>query len=263
MERESVTSRAERISPPDAPPSPLALTRPRSTLSRSTLHAPRPSDDPPAYAALREGWPLIAGAAALAVPLAALNRRLALPPLLLAGGIAAFFRDPRREAPADDTCLYAAADGYVLAVDEVDELWYLRGRALRIVTFLTLFDVHVNRSPVGGTLARTHWVDGGFAPAMDVAASERNERQYLAIEGARGPVVVVQVAGLVARRIRRWVEPGAALRPGQKLGMIQFGSRTDVLVPVGQASHLVSRGDRVLAGRTPIARYTTTTTSGG
>ena len=212
---------------------------------------------------MREGWPLIAGAATLAVPLAAVHRRLAVPPLLLAGGIAAFFRDPRRPAPADDTCLYAAADGYVLAVDEIDEPWHLAGRALRIVTFLTLFDVHVNRSPVAGTLVRTRRVGGGYAPAMDLAGSERNARQYLAIEGARGPVVVVQVAGLVARRIRRWVEPGTALRAGQKLGMIQFGSRTDVLVPVGQASHLVTRGDRVFAGRTPIARYTTAATSPG
>ena len=236
-------ARGVKLTPSDASrPSPFALR-------------PSPHDDPPAYGALREGWPLIAGAAALAVPLGALDRRLAWPPLALAAAVAAFFRDPRRTTPADEACLYAAADGIVLAVDEVDEPLFLRDRALRVVTFLTLFDVHVNRSPVAGTLLETRHVAGRYAAAMNLAGSEANERQYLAIEGVCGPVVVVQIAGLLARRIRRWVEPGATLRAGQKLGMIQFGSRTDVLVPRGQASPLVQRGDRVLAGRTPIARY--------
>lgn len=212
-------------------------------------------EDLPVNAAPREGWPLIVGAAALAIPLAALDRRLVWPPLLLAGAIAAFFRDPRRTTPPDETCIYAAADGIVLAVDEIDEPWFLGGRALRIVTFLSLFDVHVNRSPVAGTLRKTEHIDGGYAPAMDRAGSELNERQLLAIEGVRGALVVVQVAGLLARRIRRWVEPGATLRAGQKLGMIKFGSRTDVIVPLGQARALVARGDRVRAGLTPIARY--------
>lgn len=217
-----------------------------------------PADDNPAGAALREGAPLIAGMAALAAPLAILDRRLAAPPLLLAGAIAAFFRDPRRVTPADDAAIYAAADGFVLDVDEVDEPWFLGGRALRIITFLSLFDVHVNRSPVAGTLRRTEHFDGGYAAAMNRAASERNERQLLAIDGAHGPLVVVQIAGLIARRIRRWVEPGASLRAGQKLGMIRFGSRTDVLIPLGQATALVRKGDRVRAGQTPIARYRAT-----
>jgi phosphatidylserine decarboxylase len=213
------------------------------------------TDDTPAGAALREGASLIAGAAALAVPLALIDRRLAAPPLLLAGAIAAFFRDPRRATVADPTAIYSAADGFVLEVDEVDEPWFLGGRALRIVTFLSIFDVHVNRSPVAGTLRKTEHFDGGYAAAMNRAASETNERQLLAIDGRRSPVVVVQIAGLIARRIRRWVEPGATLRAGQKLGMIKFGSRTDVIVPLGQATALVSKGDRVLAGVTPIARY--------
>lgn len=211
--------------------------------------------DPPVRGALREGWPYIVGAAALAVPLAALDRRLAWPPLILAGAIAAFFRDPRRAIPPDDACIYSAADGFVLAVDEVEEPWFLGGRALRIVTFLSLLDVHVNRSPVAGRLRKTRHIDGGYAAAMDRAGSELNERQLLAIDGARGPIVVVQIAGLLARRIRRWVEPGAELRAGQKLGMIKFGSRTDVIVPLGQARALVAKGDRVRAGITPLARY--------
>ena len=212
-------------------------------------------DDVPVYGALREGWPIIAGLAALAAPLAAIDRRLAWPPLILAAATAAFFRDPRRVTPPDSQCIYAAADGIVLAVDEVQEDWYLDGRAVRVVTFLSLFDVHVNRSPVAGILRQTRYTPGGYAPAMSRAGSEENERQALAIEGRRGRLVVVQVAGLLARRIRRWVEVGATLRAGQKLGMIKFGSRTDLLVPVGQVRVLVAGGDRVRAGITPIARY--------
>ncbi len=204
---------------------------------------------------MREGRPLIAGAAALALPLALVDRRLAWPPLLLAGAIAAFFRDPRRVTPHDPGCVYAAADGFVLTVDEVAEDWFIGGPALRIVTFLSLFDVHVNRSPVAGVLRGTRYSRGRFAPAMSRAGSEENERQALAIAGERGPLVVVQVAGLVARRIVRWVEPDAPLRAGQKLGMIKFGSRTDVLLPLGEARALVKGGDRVRAGITPIARY--------
>ncbi len=212
-------------------------------------------DDPPVRGALREGRPLIAGAAALALPLALVDRRLAWPPLLLAGAIAAFFRDPRRVTPHDPGCVYAAADGFVLTVDGVAEDWFIGGPALRIVTFLSLFDVHVNRSPVAGVLRGTRYSRGRFAPAMSRAGSEENERQALAIAGERGPLVVVQVAGLVARRIVRWVEPDAPLRAGQKLGMIKFGSRTDVLLPLGEARALVKGGDRVRAGITPIARY--------
>ena len=212
-------------------------------------------DDYPRYGALREGWPIIAGAAALALPLAIIDRRLIWPPLLFAGAVAAFFRDPRRTPPTDPDCLYAAADGFILDVDEVEEPWFLGGRGLRIITFLSLFDVHVNRSPLAGTLVKTQHIDGGYAPAMDRAGAELNERQLLAISGERGPIVVVQIAGLLARRIRRWIEPGATLRAGQKFGMIKFGSRTDVIIPLGQAEALVTKGARVRAGITPIARY--------
>lgn len=211
--------------------------------------------DPPGNGALSEGWPIIAGAVALALPLAAIDRRLIWPPLVLAGAVAAFFRDPSRVTPPDADHLYAAADGFVLDVDEVEEPWFLGGRGLRIVTFLSLFDVHVNRSPVAGTLVKTQHIAGGYVAAMDRAGSEANERQLLAINGVRGSIVVVQIAGLLARRIRRWVEPGAPLRAGQKLGMIKFGSRTDVIVPLGQAEALVAKGARVRAGITPIARY--------
>lgn len=220
-------------------------------LTRNTAEAV----DTPAYAAVREGAPIIAGLAALAVPLGVRDRRLIWPPLLLAGAVAAFFRDPRRNTPPDNGCIYAAADGIILSIDEVDEPWFLGGRGLRIVTFLSLFNVHVNRSPVAGRLEKTRHIDGGYAPAMNRVGAEENERQLLAITGARGPLVVVQIAGLLARRIRLWTPPGTMLRAGQKVGMIKFGSRTDVIVPLGTAHPLVAKGDHVKAGITPLARY--------
>ncbi len=220
-----------------------------------TIKAHGARADTPAYAAVKEGWPIIAGVAAVALPLGALDRRLIWPPLLLAGAIAGFFRDPQRVTPPDDDRIYAAADGIVLAVDEVEEPWFLGGRGLRIVTFLSLFNVHVNRSPTAGRLVKVRHIDGGYAPAMNRRGAEKNERQLLAIDGARGPLVVVQVAGLLARCIRLWVTPDAALHAGQKIGMIKFGSRTDVIVPHGTAHALVAKGDRVKAGITPLARY--------
>ena len=220
-----------------------------------TIAANEAGADAPAYKAVKEGWPIIAGVAALALPLGAIERRLIWPPLLLASAVACFFRDPRRATPPDDDRIYAAADGVVLAVDEVDEPWFIGGRGLRIITFLSLFDVHVNRTPAAGRLVKMHHIDGGYAPAMNRAGAEKNERQLLAIEGARGPLVVVQVAGLLARCIRLWIAPNDTLRAGQKIGMIKFGSRTDVIVPLGSARALVAKGDRVRAGITPLARY--------
>lgn len=222
---------------------------PSSRAARATT---RPD---PAPGAVREGLPLVLGTLAVGVLLTPLSRRAFWTALAVASAIAAFFRDPERAAPPDDRCIYAAADGIVLAVDEIDEPWFLRGPAVRIATFLSILDVHVNRSPVAGTLVQTHYITGGFAPAMNHALSEGNERQFLALAGQRGPLVVVQVAGLLARRIVRWVEPGASLAAGQRLGMIKFGSRTDILAPRGQVEVLVKRGDRVLAGITPVARY--------
>ncbi len=220
-----------------------------------TIKAHGARADTPAYAAVKEGWPIIAGVAALALPLGALDRRLIWPPLLLAGAIAGFFRDPQRVTPPDDDRIYAAADGIVLAVDEVDEPWFIGGRGLRIVTFLSLFNVHVNRAPTAGRLVKVRHIDGGYAPAMNRIGAEKNERQLLAIDGAHGPLVVVQVAGLLARCIRLWVTTDTILRRGQKIGMIKFGSRTDVIMPLGTARALVAKGDRVRAGITPLARY--------
>ncbi|CAA9238730.1 MAG: Phosphatidylserine decarboxylase [uncultured Chloroflexi bacterium] len=181
---------------------------------------------------------------------------------LLAVGVWAawFFRDPVRRCPAHPDTLYAAADGVVLLVDEVDEDWHIQGRALRIATFLSAFDVHVNRCPAAARLVASRRDPGSFAPAFLRHGAEGNARQLLALEvDGRPPqtrrLVVAQIVGFMARRIVSWRLPGDRLAAGQKVGMIRFGSRTDVLAPAGAVRPLVRPGDRVLAGLTPIARY--------
>jgi phosphatidylserine decarboxylase len=205
--------------------------------------------------ALREAPRYLAAVAAVELALAVAGLRLG-GRLLLAAGAALlfFFRDPERPLEPDEDVAYAPADGTVMKVDEVRDPWVPGEEATRITTFLSLHNVHVTRSPVGGRIAGEEDTEGGYRPAF-LPRSEANRRRRLAIDGRRGRVVVVQIAGLVARRITSWVSPGDDLAPGQRLGLIHFGSRTDVLLPAGSADVLVSAGQRVRAGQSPLARY--------
>ena len=202
-----------------------------------------------------EGFPGIGLGAVLTGATALFSKRLALVPLTLTVATAAFFRDPDRPLPADDGCFYSAADGRVLRVDEVDEPRFIGGRALRIATFLSLVDVHINRTPVGGTVRYIEHVPGGFRAAWDAEADLVNERNYVGLETEHGPVLIVQIAGLVARRIVCSVDPGDTVQAGERIGLIKFGSRTDVLVPVDRAQPLVVPGMHVSAGTTPLGAW--------
>ncbi|HEX6288474.1 MAG TPA: phosphatidylserine decarboxylase [Herpetosiphonaceae bacterium] len=199
-----------------------------------------------------EGLPILGMGAAVTGATALFSRRLAAVPLVLTLGAAYFFRDPPRVLPGDASFLYSAADGRVLRVEEVDEPRFIRGRALRIATFLSLFDVHVNRSATDGTVRYLEHVPGSFAAAWGEDVHEVNERQYIGLETAHGPVLLIQIAGLVARRIVCHAQTGDELRAGERFGMIKFGSRTDVLLPAGAARPLVVAGMRVTAGITPV-----------
>ena len=192
--------------------------------------------------------------AALALPLLATGRRSGWGLLGLAAGLLAFFRDPERPPPRDPSLVYAASDGFVTGVDEdVEEPWLPGGRATRVTVFLSLHNVHVNRSPVAGRITRMEQLGDGFAPALFRGAQD-NRRNRLALDGPAGPVVVVQVAGALARTISNWVHVDDTVTAGERLGVIHFGSRTDVLLPVGAADVLVSKGTRVSGGVTPLAR---------
>ena len=216
---------------------------------------PARTDDPPVGATLREGWPYVVGPALLGLTLWRWRPVLGAACLALAAGIAAFFRDPVRHSPADPDLLYAPADGTVIGVDTVEDPWYVGRPSHRVSIFLSLLDVHVNRSPVAGEVTAVRELGSGFAPAMHFERSHGNRRREVGLNAARGPVLVVQVAGLLARRIVGWVGPGDRVRVGQKIGMITFGSRTDLIVPLDAGTPIVEVGQKVVGGRTPLARW--------
>lgn len=194
------------------------------------------------------------GAAAL-VRRARPRSRLWLLPALAAVPVAAFFRDPERTVPDDPTAVVAASDGKVLAVERVQDPHLGDHEFLRIAVFLSVLDVHINRSPVAGRVIDHFVVGGGFAAAMKPEA-ERNVSAYTVLETTHGTVAVVQRAGLLARRIVHRAPVGALLAKGERFGLIRFGSRTDVYLPADAAVALVAPGDRVRGGETVIARWT-------
>jgi phosphatidylserine decarboxylase len=165
-----------------------------------------------------------------------------------------FFRDPLRLTPADPLLIVSAADGLVVSVEEYEEPDFHLGPMRRIAVFLSVLDVHVNRSPVEATVKSTVYRAGRFLDARHLDASTLNECRAWWLESPRGPVVVRQIAGLIARRIVAWADEGSTLRRGEHLGMIRFGSRTEVFVPI-ECAILVKPGDRVAGARTPIARW--------
>ncbi len=193
--------------------------------------------------------PLALGALLLALG----RRRLGWAGLLASLGVLAFFRDPERKLVPEPGVAYAAADGFVKSVDEVEEASLSGGRGLSISTFLSLHNVHVNRSPVAGKVSAFEEIGGGYAPAL-FESSEGNRRNRLVIEDETGTsAVVIPKAGAIARRISSWVGVGDEVEAGERIGLIHFGSRTDVILPPGWEP-LVSPGARVRAGLTPIAR---------
>jgi phosphatidylserine decarboxylase len=180
-------------------------------------------------------------------------RRLRTLIWLAVAGVAAFFRDPPRSVVADRDAALAACDGRVLSVERMRDERFGEEEWLRIAVFLSLADVHINRSPVAGKVVRTIREAGGFA-AADSADAEHNNALYTVIEGTHGRCVVAQRSGLVARRIVAWAQPGQLLAQGDRYGLIRFGSRTDVYLPAEQFAARVSVGDMVRGGETVIAR---------
>lgn len=165
-----------------------------------------------------------------------------------------FFRDPQRELSRDPDVIYAPADGVVVGVDTAHEKWLNGGNALRISTFLSLHDVHINRSPAAGRIVEAETVGGGHAPAF-LRRAGHNHRKRLAIDDGDRRVVVVQIAGALARRISSWAWLGDRVGAGDRIALIHFGSRAEVLVPVNDARAVARAGQRVRAGLTPLARY--------
>jgi phosphatidylserine decarboxylase len=161
-----------------------------------------------------------------------------------------FFRDPERSIPTDDGLIVAPADGKIVQIREEREERFLKAPVIRVSIFLNIFDVHVNRMPCAGKIQKIVYHAGKFLSAHLDKASSENEHQAVLIEASTGQqLVVVQIAGLIARRIVSWIQPGDSLERGQRFGMIRFGSRVDTFLPVGTKLR-VQRGDRVKGGET-------------
>lgn len=204
----------------------------------------------------REGWPFVAIAAAVTVIVGWFFSPIFWIGLVITAYIAYFFRDPTRVTLVEPGILVSPADGRVSRIEPAmppAELGLSAEPMLRISVFMSVFDVHVNRAPLSGRLVRVAYKAGLFLNADLDKASEDNERNGLIIETADGQRIgVVQIAGLVARRIVSFVKEGESVEIGQRFGLIRFGSRLDVYLPEG-AAPLVTEGQRAVAGETRIA----------
>lgn len=164
-----------------------------------------------------------------------------------------FFRDPERTPPPGEDIAVSPADGLVTTVDEVEETEFLNARLRRVGIFLSVLDVHINRSPIAGEVTHSEPKPGKFLDARDPNSSLWNVSRSWVISGPVGTVLVRQITGAIARRICPWAVVGDPLIRGERFGMIRFGSRTELLVPM-DAEILVRVGDRVRGGETPLAR---------
>lgn len=168
--------------------------------------------------------------------------------------IAYFFRDPERNPPHDPDAVVSGADGVVSLITDVTHP-LVEGPHTRISIFLNVFDVHVNRCPVAGTIRSLAYVPGRKVFAFLDEASEVNEHSTILIETPRFRCLVKQIVGPVARRVFYWLSEGQSVQQGDRLGMMKFGSRMDVYLPKGRFDLLVSKGQRVVAGETVMARW--------
>lgn len=208
----------------------------------------------------REGYPFIGIATILAIAafaLAIMRRSWALwlfavLVTLLALWVAYFFRDPERIGERGAHIVVAPADGKLIMITEVDEPAFMKGRAMRLSIFMNVFSVHVNRYPLDGTVKYVHYNKGRFLNAAAEKSSLENEQSSVGIESGSYRILVRQIAGLIARRIVTYSQMGQQVKQGDRMGMIRFGSRVDVFLPV-DARLRVQLGTLTTAGTTVLA----------
>lgn len=206
----------------------------------------------------RAGWPFIALFALVTLILFMFSRTLGFIGLILTGWCVYFFRNPRRVTPLGEGLIVSPGDGIISLIEKAvppQELKWSKKSLTRISIFLNVFDVHVNRIPVEGVISKVHYHPGKFFNASLDKASEHNERNSLIIKTPSGPeILVVQIAGLVARRILCEAKAGQEVKAGETFGIIRFGSRVDLYLPEGVNPQVV-KGQRVLGGETVMADF--------
>ncbi len=175
-------------------------------------------------------------------------------PLVLMLYFAYFFRCPKRTIPEGDDILVSPADGTVMDVaDDVQEDLFIGGKCHKVTIFLSVFNVHTNRAPMAGKISLMSYFQGRFRPAYKDGVGYENERGAIGITGKDRSVLVVQIAGILARRVVLWSELGQEIRKGELYGMIKFGSCTELYIP-GDVDIYVKKGDKVCGGSTVIGR---------
>jgi len=203
---------------------------------------------------VQEGYVFIAVTAVAALICGLIfNLYIAVVPALLMCFFTFFFRCPQRDIPSDENVLVSPADGRVMDVEEVYDDLYLNKKCRKVVIFLSVFDVHVNRVPLAGVIKFQQYTCGRFKPAYKNDVGYENERYSIGVAGKSTNILVTQIAGILARRIVSWVTLGDALTHGQLYGMIKFGSCTEVCVE-DNVEITVKKGDRVIGGETVIGR---------
>lgn len=189
---------------------------------------------------VRDGWIMMAPLGVVMIVCLVLMRWSESPllvPLASVSGLGSvmvglFFRDPERTIPEEDGLILSAADGKVVAIQELDDEPFVGGRAVQISVFLSLLNVHVNRMPLPGIVRSRQYIKGRFLLAHKRTASQQNEQIVLGVESPYGRVVVKQIVGFLARRIVCRVQEGQSVQAGERIGLIRFGSRVDVIVPI-------------------------------
>lgn len=204
---------------------------------------------------LHESYPFIGGAGVIALLFLWLGWfYAAVVPFVLMVYFAYFFRCPKRTIPEGDDILVSPADGTVMDVaDDVQEDLFIGGKCHKITIFLSVFNVHTNRAPMAGKISLMSYFQGRFRPAYKDSVGYENERGAIGITGKDRSVLVVQIAGILARRVVLWSELGQEIGKGELYGMIKFGSCTELYVP-GDVDIYVKKGDKVCGGSTVIGR---------
>jgi phosphatidylserine decarboxylase len=201
-----------------------------------------------------EGWPFIFPGILLSVLIGLHSVALATPFAIVTLFTIWFFRNPPRKIDDSPGIIVAPADGKVMSIKEVHEEKFIGGNSIQIRIFLNLFNVHVNRVPVQAKVDWVHKTGGLFLPAYKPEAGEKNVHNYVGLITDWGKVLVVQITGLVARRIVCWVKAGDEVNTGERFGLIRFGSCTELYLPC-DANILVKPGDKLKGGKTVIGRF--------
>ncbi|MFH1287804.1 MAG: phosphatidylserine decarboxylase family protein [bacterium] len=171
--------------------------------------------------------------------------------ILLAGFVLFFFRDPDRIPPVGDNLILSPADGTVIEIEKIREEKFLKSDSLKVSIFLSIFNVHINRSPIGGKIKYFEYQKGKFLVASDKEATDKNEKNIIGVKGKKFEILVYQITGLIARRVVFWMDLEDDVSAGERIGLMKFGSRMDVFCPMNTELK-VKIGDKVRGGESVL-----------